>query len=504
VKRVLYTAFFVGLTVQSHAATIRDLTSISTSGVQWDSRIHQHVYYDTLLQLVVQQVITKLIEHPDEFENDLKTLKKEERFRLVEDSGNSRIDLIDLLSVELKLRLQSQWKEHFTIPFHHSELWSLAKYRLKMLIQPTLNLSTGVSFFKAPGMAATQGVLGCALGPFVQIAGHRDPRKVLKVAGISFSPLTFKKGDKILGSCGDRKLRLQRKDSDRSLTKSVTQVPMPTKSSGLLRVVSVLGLNETTSPKMKKGVEGFLKWWRGYKWISERNVELSAEIRSLLNDADVFMPLIDIPNEGNSFIFFGEATRGLRLDFRRPVGDRNIWLSILIPPVEKSGARTGVRFTQEALQSLSQTRQNPLVLIDLACFSNVFMKDWIPALQNAQGNLFIASKRGQRGERISDLLPQIDTLLHAIDQYAIDLNPESLAVALDRGSPLVRRWHEAVSLLDFLKRRVDIPVSFEPVSTLQTPYAELLQAPHRVAIEVQENDRLKIYNPFPEGIFFGD
>lgn len=493
-----------------YASSLEQLLSMKLDGVEWDSMVHRHEYSDPVLKTLVGQIIDEFIERPDQFQQQIQKLKYDQKMKLIEDSGTSRTDLIDLLSVEFKMRIQDRWKNHFTIPYHHSEIWSLAKYRLKTSIKSDLKLSTGVSVFRAPGMASTQGVLACALGDFRQTAGPRDARKPLDVGGVHFRPFTLRKADTIVGHCGERTLSLSRKDE--ALPRNWDWKPMLSftpRSQDLLRVVAVLGLNATTPESMKKATLAFLKYWRGYSLISERTIDLRTEFDSLFVEADIFMPLIDLPNDGNKFIFFGASKKGLRIDLKRSVGERNIWLSILLPPVDaKAPARESVSLSQSEFRSLIAERQSPLIVIDLACFSNVYLKDWAglfldPSRKLQPGMMphLIGSKRGQRGEASVQILPQVDILFHSIDRFAADFQILSLSEALQSGSPTSRALARSSEWLQKIKMPISLPNSFEPASTNDLPYSEIFMAPVRTPFHLIEDSALKIYNPYPEGSF---
>ncbi len=454
--------------------------------------------------------ISTLIENPEKFLNLVEELSQEERAFLAMDSLNSRTDWIDLLSVELKLRLQKQWKNTFSTPFNHSELWSLAKYRLKKIFQPALELSTGVSVFREPGMESTKAVIACADGKS-KISKARLIQK-MKVAEIHFDFVDLKKLKSAPWKCGSRNLEITQRTFD--LPKNWKWHPTSFKPQDpqVLRVFASLGLVESIPKLMKEATLAYFRLQGNYELIHERGVHLRSEIEAHLKTTDVFMPLIDLPNQGNQFGFFNPAESGLLLELEKtletPRGQAKILMTILLPPLKSKESREklknekGTSFNQKQLAEIFAARGSPLVLVDLACFSKNFIKDWAPPflLNKSHSDnklpVIIGSKRGQRGEGVADILPQVEIILYALDQWVETQSFEIFKSSLDDGNPSIRHFNEILSYFEWMGMN-PLEDSFQPVWSHDPPYSQLWTARNRSVIEIREDSQLKLYNPLP-------
>src|SRR5690606_35574270 len=112
----------------------------------------------------IQSLVDLFETEPRTFLSNIQNLDSKASETLTLDRLESRTDPIDLLTIELKLRLERKANEVFgnKIRFDRSTFWSLAKYRLKTALVPSLSLNTSAAIFREDGITARSLVLACA------------------------------------------------------------------------------------------------------------------------------------------------------------------------------------------------------------------------------------------------------------------------------------------------------------------------------------------------------
>jgi len=462
---------------QSVTESMRSLLKVGTSGVEWSSIKHAHEYSDSGLHLLVRRIIDDLLLDQKKFDKEISFLTETERKQLAFDSIDSRTDLIDLLSIELKFRLISRIEE---LPIRYSldssEVWSIAKYRLKSVLEPHIKRSTGVIVFREPGLQSQEVLFVC---------GDARTADETSIGGIQISQRRLKSRIKV--RCGDRHFTLESAPSGSSIASPNTEWNLPqTQDSKTFYVTGMIGLSATIAPFMQKLTSSYIEWLGGYKLTAQEEGSLKAFATEAIISSDLLLLAVNLP-DGNRFELSNQAEWGQRLTFVRELPTTKIVFQILIPPLrseasrEKVRSESGVSFSFDELATLIEKRAQPFQLIDLTCFSSKHLKDWLEVsiARSKKSPWLVGSKRGQQAEGTLDILPQLDLMFYLLDSVAQSQHAET-KILLDRGSPRYR-W------LSHFGRQTE----FLPFTHLETSVIEALTNPTRTIVWLREETNEK-------------
>jgi len=457
---------------------LRSLLDMGNSGAEWNSETHSHIYHNPKLQSLVTESVD-LLESQGPFRMEVSRLSASERRSLVADSLDSRSDLLDLLSIELKWRMQ-QKLEVLPYIYDQSEIWSLAKHRWRAALEPELLAQPKVTIFRRAGLNSPQFMFACA---------NKDEP-------VRFEEYELKPSLSLTLKCGRRKFRTQlnplkvpsiheikstQLNHSNQLNHSIKSILESSDP-----IVAIIGLSAMTPASTISFFKAYIRIRTGFKFESMEEIDLKSEIAQALKNSSLIMTTVDLP-DGNNFKFSIHGERGLRIRFKKA----SKFFDVLIPPLKNSDevstlfSKEGVRFTSDELIELIKKRRSPFALIDLTCFSEKHLKDWFAVASQSATEfnfppMLIGSSRGQRGESIFELIPQFDILLSLFQ------NSESL----QNGTWISR----------LMGKIFGSPKTFQPVALSDAPYSSLLSSSPRVGITLTSLDSIQqkmIFNPTP-------
>lgn len=460
--------------------------SIRKNPVQWDSREHRHLYFSNDLKERVRKVADQIELDPRKSRSHFESLSLEDQARLTTDRTDSRTELFDLISLELKQRLKKKMLTAYPgLPLDNGQLWSLTKHQLRKLFMIESADSHPFALFRVPGLRAQEAVWICAdmRLEFQKIQLNYLNAESLSCAGKKFS------------------LRLKKEKSSWTSYSPPQKLFLPKEED--LHVLVTLGLSDSVKKSLVDSASLFLEYWRGYSFVSREDVDLREALLRAHPQADMALHLLDIPNRGDRFGFFSQATRGQRLKFERRirasgVRSKSIHLEILLPPLRGAAdARNlgeGVHLRASEMDDLFRSRSKALLLLDITCFSKLQLKDWIPRILAANRNDIVAigSNRGHQGETLSDLVPLMDLLLNAIQDVSRQKTYEKVLERLHRGPQLAGMLINTYRVLNNLPT---VDFSFLPVSTLDSAVLPWLHDPEKSIFELRSDKKVFRFEP---------
>ncbi len=431
----------------------------AASKIHWDSQKHFHVFPSPALKIEVHAWANLIEERPGVFLRILNKLSKEDLRALTTDDLSRRNDWLDVFSIAIKEEVQARWSPLYErYPFNRSQLWSLAKTKLRNLYsQKPSEDGLGVSLFRKADAESLDFVLGC-VDEAPSISGPWQDGEPLSFGGLHFVEFKFdsdKKGQDAQASlkCGSRNFQLTAaslQDWPTPIPESVPWIPRE-EGSKEISVLATIGLTNHVSTGMLTATQLYLRLIKGYKLISEEDVHLKEALAEGLKKADLFLPAI-IMADANHFRFGLASARATRLIFEKSISPRTIRLEILLPPNDKRESDKSLILTQTDLADFLKVRSTLPVIIDLSCFSQKYLMDWLAvfslsrirrdsSVQEFQSPSIITSERGHAGESSFQIILVMDQILGAIDRLATDVSWREIEEYLDGAGGLTRYWN---------------------------------------------------------------
>jgi hypothetical protein len=234
----------------------------------------------------------------------------------------------------------------------------------------------------------------------------------------------------------------------------------------------------------------------GYEFRLKENVDLHEALSTSISKADLLFLTVNLP-DGNHFELSNKARMGQRLSFQRRTNTRTIDFDVLLPPIRPSTPsksqdnENGVRFSFQEMADLIRSRSEPFQLIDLTCFSQKHIKDWLSAADDSRhASLIIGSERGQQAEGTLDVVPQVDLMLKMMNLLADERQNEAL-----------QTLKEGVGFFRMIERWTGLKSSFEPISSNDELYSKWKSATPRATLimtDLRDKSRSWRFNPIPE------
>lgn len=506
-------ATLIVLNLVSQAPPLEEtLSDFSKQQIRWNSERHQHDYSDPKYKSRVQELLLLLRKHPQEFLSQVDRLSPAQRKRLSEDDPNNREEPIDVLAAELKFLLQEYWQENIgaSYPYIKSELWSLAKYRLKKIFRPQVELDSGLSVFRHQAPSKPRLILACARQKEpnrIKDLGSWKALNSYEFAGIDLELFQADAAESLSWSCGKlQKLSWKQHELPLESPKKELTV-LPGQAEQKLQALVLIGLIQSLSSETLKWTKRYLVWKAGYELISEEKLKLEEALGNELLQAHWFINLIDLPHANRFQWSEGSADYQL-LRFEKKIGKKPVQLNVLLPPTHSQFENKGpVAWTREQLASVIAERESPIAVLDLACFSNKTQQHWISAFEKAavlqsrssfELPLIISSRRGQKAERLREIVLAMDLVLETIEEIA-EMAPRTRVVQrLREGSFLQKLWYFFRNPFSWMaEERPRSPNFFRPSSSFSSPeidYLEAWESYHDVWVETA-NEEPAVYPP---------
>jgi len=441
---MIYFGLFILIQVQDPWKELSDW-KVLPDQVSWNSETHQHIYHDPRLYRLVAEAIDVLDKSPEE---TLKNLSLDEKKHLAQDSLSSRDDLLDLLSIELKLRLQGQWRRKISkIPYYDpSELWSLAKFRIKKLLDPSANLSTGVSLFREFYPQDSRATLACGFPHASLMRGKisLESQNAFEFAGVSLRSYDFQANSTYDWSCGSRRFKIlgEKNASDIQFLSDIDYEPM--KKDGKFLIWSSLSLVDKVSQNTIDDLRKYFEWVYGWKFVKQESIHFQNELKRALKEVDFWIPLLDAPHANQINISLNQS-EGTRLVFKKSKIGIPIEFEIWLPPSRQAHEDQGVFMTIKEIETIWKPRESTPLILDSSCFSSKYFGNWLlAASQTSQVQPIILSNSGHSGEDFWQVLEQLDHLLEAVEAFTDQSNLNTVLARLQNGgslSKLLKTWN---------------------------------------------------------------
>lgn len=509
---------FIGipLTDAKDSSSFQKIFESPNQGVAWNSAKHSHDYSNSNLQNEVRSSIDLLINDPNGFQNQINQLNQEQRKFITEDDLNSRTDPIDLLSVELKNRIEAKLSEEqidLTIwSIDRSQLWSLAKYRLKTILDPSLKLESGFSVFRKNGLDNREVLFACV-----------DSEKTkfdFSIADIRFEKKNFSEKTNPLKNwkCRNQNFQISWENvsptlNSKEISALATNPLIQFKDRKEIHLVSSITLTNSISSSSLQITKKFLEWELGFKEKEFReNIPLKSRLLELLPNTDVFLPFSDIPN-ANQFQLSFRNTNASELILEKEINNpeqpdlkTKVYFHIFLPLLKdvKAEGTNGLSFSLNEMTNLLQQRlsknSTQLTIFDLACFSKKYLSSWTLASRLTQSKnipVLIASAEGHPAENPTQILIQMDFIIRGINQilsggnlYAVQSELQKSSIKLDLMRMLLKPFHA----FGFFKN-LEIPKTFSPVSNLDESFKDLITSKNFWVLKLKTSSTEKIFPP---------
>lgn len=487
---------------QFDAARLRNLLGDeSASSIYWDSARHFHTFPSPALKIEVHAWANLIHERPGAFLRIVDELSEGELRSLTADDLSRRNDWLDVLSIALKEEVQARWVPGFeNYPYNRSQLWSLAKTRLRNLYSGKVSADDfGLSLFRRSSGESLDLVVGC-VDAEPKISDFWEGSERFDFGGLHFVEFKFegREGSKDVTAnldCAGKHFSLKTAslaEWPTPIPESVPWVPRNENASEI-SVVSAVGLTNRVSPSMLKATQFYLQWFRSYKLISEEEVLLRDALANGLKNADLFLPAI-IMADANHFRFGLASDRATRLVFEKVKAGKKIRLEILLPPQDDKDGDQSLILNQAAVAGFLKERESLPVIMDLSCFSQKYMLDWLavfsrsrwlrdPTIKEFQAPNIVTSGRGHRGESSWQIILIMDQVLGALDRMAEGQSWEVIQASLNGSSGITRYWNFLTRL--WQKREVWESSSFQPVILGEPPFDQVQDFKNWKAIEIE-------------------
>lgn len=491
----------------------RLLLDPASQKIYWDSSKHFHRFPGVALQIETNTWLSLIDERPGDFLRVIGQLSDAEKRQLTQEDLFRRNDWLDIFSVALKEEVQARWLPKFEqFPFNRSQLWSLAKSRLRALYSQNFSeAGFELSLFRKSDPESLDFVAAC-VGDVPNLLGPWKSGDQISFADIHFVEFKWDRdGEAFQNETGDLKCGAKRfrvsalslRDWPSPIPESVPWIPRD-ENSDRLTVFSTIGLTNQVSSTMLNATQFYLRWFRGYKLISEEEVQLLEALAEGLNSADLFLPAI-IVADANNFRFGLSSARALKLVFEKLVSDKKVRLEILLPPLEDQPGDKQFVLNQSEMAELLKGRETLPVIMDMACFSQKYVLDWLAVFSLSrrlrdstatefQSPSIVASSLGHPGESSFQIILIMDQVLGAVDRFAQNESWENVRGTLDGSSGLTRYWNFFSRL--WQSRSDWESSSFKPVVLGTPPLDRIQNFKNWSSIQVDGGgDRERIYLP---------
>jgi len=488
------------------------LASESASEIHWDSARHFHTFPSPALKVEVHAWANLIDTRPGVFLRILEELSPQELKTLITDDLSRRNDWLDVLSIAIKEEVQARWAPAFErYPFNRSQLWSLAKTRLRNLYsQKEATDDFGFALFRHSGATNLDFVVGC-VDSEPTVSGVWDAAEKVGFAGLQFVEFKFageeaKLQEQAALTCGSRAVRVQTvnlHDWPTPIPESVPWIPREESSSEIYALASI-GLTNHVSKSMLQATQFYLRWFRDYRLVLEEEVMLREALAKGLGKVDLFMPAI-IMADANHFRFGLASERGTRLVFEKIKSPKKIRLEILLPPKDDRKGDKSLILDQEDMASFLKARSSLPVVMDLACFSQKYMLDWLAVFSKSrkahdatqkdfQSPSIITSGRGHRGESSFQIILIMDQVLGALDRMAAGNSWSDIDSYLNGAAGMTRYWNFLTRL--WQSQEDWESSSLQPVILGQPPFDQIQDFKKWQAIEIHEqNGKVRLFMP---------